>query len=179
MGAVKSIGVYAGSFDPPTNGHVWMIEEGAKLFGKLIVAIGINTEKKYTFTIEQRVEMLKSITKGMENVSIAHFENAFLANYAKSVGARFILRGIRDSKDYEYEKSVRSVNEDIDKGIMTVFLMPPARLSAVSSSLVKGLAGSSGWESAVRRYVPNIVVKYMVNLYGPSKKGSMIGFDND
>ncbi len=172
--------VYAGSFDPPTNGHVWMIKEGAKLFDKLIVAIGINPEKKYTFTIEERIKMLKSITKGMHNVSIKHFENKFLVDYARSVGAKFILRGIRDAKDYEYEKSMRSVNEDIDKGITTVFLMPPAKLSIVSSSLVKGLVGTSGWERVVKVYVPSIVVKYLKEKHEAiGKKGTMIGLEND
>ncbi|EQD53956.1 pantetheine-phosphate adenylyltransferase [mine drainage metagenome] len=174
------IGVYAGSFDPPTNGHVWMIKEGAKLFDKLIIAIGENSEKRYSFSIEQRIEMLKGITKGMDNVSVTYFENMFLVDYAKKIGAKFILRGIRDSKDYEYEKSIRSVNEDIGKSIMTVFLMPPNRLSAVSSSLVKGLVGTAGWERVVKGYVPSAVVGYLKAKYDPmSKKGAIIGMDNE
>ena len=176
----QSIGVYAGSFDPPTNGHVWMIKEGARLFDKLIIAIGVNPEKAYSFTIEQRMEMLKGITKGMDNISIRYFENMFLVDYAKKIGAKFILRGIRDSKDYEYEKSIRSVNENIGKSIMTVFLMPPSNLSSVSSSLVKGLVGASGWERVVKKYVPAIVVGYLKMKYEAiGKKGAMIGMDND
>ncbi len=176
----QSIGVYAGSFDPPTNGHVWMIKEGARLFDKLIIAIGVNPEKAYSFTIEQRVEMLKGITKGMDNISIRYFENMFLVDYAKKIGAKFILRGIRDSKDYEYEKSIRSVNENIGKSIMTVFLMPPNNLSSVSSSLVKSLVGTSGWERVVKKYVPAIVVSYLKTKYEAiGKKGAMIGLDND
>ncbi|MGC8538148.1 MAG: pantetheine-phosphate adenylyltransferase [Candidatus Micrarchaeia archaeon] len=178
--ARQSVGVYAGSFDPPTNGHVWMIKEGAKLFDNLIIAIGVNPEKAYSFTVEQRIEMLKGITRGMENVSIKYFENMFLVDYAKRIGAKFILRGIRDSKDYEYEKSIRSVNENIGKSIMTVFLMPPSQLSSVSSSLVKGLVGTSGWERVVKKYVPSIVVGYLKAKYeAVGKKGAMIGMDNE
>ncbi|MEM0202321.1 MAG: pantetheine-phosphate adenylyltransferase [Candidatus Micrarchaeaceae archaeon] len=176
----KTICVYAGSFDPPTNGHAWMINEGIKLFDKLIIAIGVNPEKKYAFTIEQRMAMLKDMTKGMPGISITSFENMFLVDYAKKAGAKFILRGIRDSKDYEYEKSIRSVNEDIDKEIMTVFLMPPNGLSAVSSSLIKGLVGTSGWEKVVRGYTPKIVVDYLKKRYETvGKKGTMMGMDNE
>ncbi|MGC8586505.1 MAG: pantetheine-phosphate adenylyltransferase [Candidatus Micrarchaeia archaeon] len=153
--------VYAGSFDPPTNGHLWMIQKGASIFDKLVVAIGINPSKTYTFTLEERIDMLKYITKDLRNVAVAHFENEFLVRYAKSIGAQFILRGIRDSSDYEYEKSMRSVNEDIEKSITTVFLMPPEKLSKISSSLVKGLVGTKDWERIVSSYVPKYIFNYL------------------
>ncbi|OWP54009.1 phosphopantetheine adenylyltransferase [Candidatus Micrarchaeum sp.] len=154
----KKIGVYAGSFDPPTNGHLWMISKAAKIFDKLIVAIGINSDKKYAFSVENRVRMLKSITKGMENIEVTSFKDMFLVDFAKKEGANFIVRGIRDLKDFEYEKSIRSVNEDIEAVILTVFLMPPSKLSAVSSSLVKGLVGNKNWENIVSKYVPGAVL---------------------
>ncbi|MGC9142396.1 MAG: pantetheine-phosphate adenylyltransferase [Candidatus Micrarchaeia archaeon] len=171
--------VYAGSFDPPTNGHLWMIEKGSQLFDRLIVAIGINSEKSYTFSVEERIEMLKEITKDISNVEITHFEDKFLVKYAKEIGAEFILRGIRDTKDYEYEKSMRSINEDIDKDITTIFLMPPEKLSKVSSSLVKGLVGSKGWEKIVAKYVPNIVLSYLKNRHTIKKSGSPLDIDKN
>jgi len=156
--ASKKIGVYAGSFDPPTNGHLWMILEAAKIFDELIVAVGVNSDKKYTFNVDDRIRMLKSITKGMKNIEVTNFKDMFLVDFAKKEGAGFIVRGIRDSKDFEYEKSIRSVNDDIDANILTVFLMPPPRLSAVSSSLVKGLVGNKNWEKIASKYVPSSVL---------------------
>ncbi|MGC8671725.1 MAG: pantetheine-phosphate adenylyltransferase [Candidatus Micrarchaeia archaeon] len=167
--------VYAGSFDPPTNGHLWMINKGASIFDKLVVAIGINPSKAYTFSLADRLDMLKHITKNLPNVEVAHFENEFLVRYAKNIGAQFILRGIRDSNDYEYEKSMRSVNEDIEKEITTIFLMPPDKLSKVSSSLVKGLVGTNGWERLVSNYVPNYVFSYLKRMNYRDKSSSLIG----
>jgi len=150
-------GIYAGSFDPATNGHVWMIEQGAKLFGELIVAIGINPAKEYAFSLDSRIEMLRNITAPFRNTSIDTFENQFLVNYAKSVRASFILRGIRSEGDYEYERVMRHVNSDLDPNVMTVFLMPPREIAEVSSSFVKGLVGPDGWRKTIKKYVPESV----------------------
>ena len=178
--ATEKIGVYVGSFDPPTNGHLWMIKQSAKIFDKLIVAIGVNSEKSYTFTLDQRKAMIKEITKGMSNISVTSFKDTFLVDFAKGVRAGFIVRGIRDSKDFEYEKNIRSVNEDINRDVLTVFLMPPAKLSAVSSSLVKGLVGNSGWEKIVSGYVPGYVLGYLKKEFAFSKRGGYpTGIDND
>lgn len=147
--------VYAGSFDPITNGHLWVIKEGIKLFEKLIVAIGINTEKKYTFSWKERHEMLQETTEQWRHcVWIDGFENKFLVNYAKSIGAQYILRGIRDEEDYKYERGIMHINGDIAPEIVTVFLMPPRELAEVSSSMVKGLVGPEGWQEIVKKYVP-------------------------
>ena len=152
-------GIYAGSFDPPTNGHLWMIEQGATLFDVLIVAIGTNPEKKYTFSLEARVEMLREIAKPYRNTTVDTFENQFLVNYAKSVGASYILRGIRSENDYEYERIMRHINSDLDPNILTVFLIPPREIAEISSSFVKGLVGPEGWEKTIKRYVPEPVHK--------------------
>ena len=151
--------VYAGSFDPVTRGHLWMIEQAAKLFDSLIVAVGDNYKKNYTFTLEQRVSFLESLTSGYSNIEVSHFTNEFLVNYAKRVGVNYIVRGIRNSQDYEFEKTMRHVNSDLDINITTVFLLPPRQFAEVSSSMVKGLVGSNGWEGVVTQYVPNIVLE--------------------
>lgn len=154
--------VYAGSFDPPTNGHLWMIAEAQQLFDELIVAIGANAEKRNTYTVSERRQMLEQVTAPFTNVRIDSFENDFLVNYAYSVGARFIVRGIRTGADYEYERAVRYINADLQPEIRTVFLMPPREIAEISSTMVKGLVGYKGWREMVGRYVPEAVYTKML-----------------
>lgn len=149
--------VYAGSFDPPTNGHLWMIERGLEMFDHLIVAIGNNPAKSYSFTVEERLELLRASTGCPERLVIAHFDNRYLVDYAKKMDAKYVLRGIRSPNDYEYERVMRHINADMAPEITTVFLMPPRDIAEVSSNMIKGLTGPSGWEDTVRRYVPKAV----------------------
>jgi len=149
--------VYAGSFDPITNGHLWMIENGAEFFDKLVVAVGTNPDKKSTFSLEERVDMLKRVTHDITNVTVDSFENQFLVHYAKSVNSKFILRGIRSQTDYESESGMRNINWDLNPSILPVFLMPPREILEISSSLVKGLIGPEHWEEVIERYVPRII----------------------
>ena len=149
--------VYAGSFDPPTNGHLWMIREAQALFDELIVAIGSNPEKKATYTVAERRRMLEDITASFPNVRIDSFENRFLVDYAHSVKAGYIVRGIRSASDYEYERTIRYINSDLQPEVSTVLLIPPREFAEVSSTLVKGLVGPEGWRDIIRRYVPDAV----------------------
>ena len=151
--------VYAGSFDPPTNGHLWMIERGLELFDTLIVAIGENPSKHYTFSVAQRLDLLRASTQPCERLVIAHFDNRYLVDYAKLMDADYILRGIRSPHDYEYERVMRHINSDMAPQINTVFLMPPRDISELSSNMVIGLTGPRGWEDNVRRYVPTPVLQ--------------------
>lgn len=151
--------VYAGSFDPPTNGHLWMIERGLEMFDRLIVAIGSNPAKNYTFSVEQRLELLRASVPSCERLVIAHFDNRYLVDYARQMGAEFILRGIRSAQDYEYERVMRHLNADMAPQVTTSFLMPPRDIAEVSSSMVKSLIGPAGWEDIVRRYVPAPVLE--------------------
>jgi pantetheine-phosphate adenylyltransferase len=139
-----------------------MIEQGVRLFDRLVVAIGINPGKKYTFTLEERLEMLRASTGRFRNLLVASFSNQFLINYAQSLRATHILRGIRSESDYEFERTMRNINGDLDPGICTVFLMPPRPIAEISSSMVKGLVGPSGWQNIVRRYVPVAVYKQLL-----------------
>ena len=151
--------VYAGSFDPPTLGHLWMIQEAQAMFDELVVAIGVNPEKRNTYTIAERQAMLQEITAAFPNVCIRVFENRFLVHYAREVSARFIVRGIRSAADYEYERSMRYINSDLAPEISTVFLMPPREIAEVSSTMVKGLVGPEGWRDTIRRYLPEAVYR--------------------
>ncbi len=159
-------GIYAGSYDPPTNGHLWMIEQGSKLFSKFFVAVGENSQKEYTFTAGERIAMLVGMCAEFKNVEVIQFENKFLVKYAESIGVDYILRGIRNEKDYTYERGMRYVNSNMNGTIQTLFMMSPRHLVEVSSSLVKGLVGSDGWEQVVREYVPESVYYRMLDKFG-------------
>jgi pantetheine-phosphate adenylyltransferase len=158
----QKLGVYAGSFDPLTVGHMWMIEEGARLFDQLVVAVGVNPDKKYTFPLEDRLNMLRESTTRFSNVSVDSLSNRYLIHYAQLVGATHVLRGIRTESDYEFERTMRNINGDLDAGICTVFLMPPRGIAEVSSSMVRGLIGPLGWRKIVRKYVPEPVYKRLL-----------------
>lgn len=161
--------IYAASFDPVTNGHVWMIEQGAQLFDELVVAIGINPEKQYTFSMQERLEFLRAATMPYLNVMVDVFENQYLVRYARAVQASYIIRGIRTEGDYEYERRMRYLNSDLDPDITTLFLIPPREIAEISSSAVKGLVGPEGWELVVARYIPSAVYEALVARFGAGK----------
>lgn len=158
MSNMKRRALYAGSFDPPTAGHIWMIREGVRLFDELVVAIGTNPEKQPLFSVPERLAMLRAATRGIKRVRFVNFDREFLIARARRIGAQFLLRGLRNKDDYEFERAMRHVNADIHPGITTVFLMPPREIAEVSSSMVKSLVGPRGWEKIVARYVPPVVL---------------------
>jgi pantetheine-phosphate adenylyltransferase len=162
---MRRIGVYAGSFDPPTLGHLWMIENGLRLFDQLIVAVGVNPDKKSSFSVEERVSMLRDSAGRNSRLQVRSFSNRYLIHYAQEVGATHILRGVRSVGDYEFERGMRNINSDLDSKICTVFLMPPRDIAEVSSSMVKGLVGPRGWQRMVRKYVPRPVYERMLKRY--------------
>src|SRR5258705_5428207 len=171
----KRLSVYAGSFDPLTIGHLWMIDQGLNLFDRLIVAVGINPDKMYTFPLAERLAMIRKSLKQYRNVSVTSFSNLYLIDYAQSIGATHILRGIRSESDYEYERTMRNINGDLDGEIGTVFLMPPRDIAEISSSMVKGLIGPAGWEAIVRDYVPKPVFDKLIKAYRARSKSKQVG----
>lgn len=134
-----------------------MIERGLEMFDRLIVAIGSNPSKSYSFSVEERLELLHASIESRDHLVIAHFDNRYLVDYAKKMDAKYILRGIRSPNDYEYERVMRHINADMAPEITTVFLMPPRDIAELSSSMIKSLTGPTGWEETVRRYVPTPV----------------------
>lgn len=150
--------VYAGSFDPITNGHLWVIEQGLLLFDKVVVAVGSNPEKSHTFSVDERVEMLKAVLKNYPRTEAAFLGDRILVRYAKSINADFMLRGIRSQRDYDYESGVWEINYSIEPTILAVFLKPPAKVAKISSSMVKELAHYKEW-GELRKYVPEAVYK--------------------
>ncbi len=161
----ERVAVYAGSFDPPTVGHVWMIERGMTIFDRLIVAVGTNPDKRTLFSVEERLAMLRETTQTHDRVNVTSFASRYLIEYAQSVGANFVLRGIRTMTDFEYERAMRHINADLCPDITTVFLMPPRAIAEVSSSMVKGLVGPAGWEELVARYVTPPVLRRLRELH--------------
>jgi pantetheine-phosphate adenylyltransferase len=128
--------LYPGTFDPPTNGHIDLIQRGSKLFDHLTVAILNNPVKDPLFTVEERAEMLRESTSELGNVSVATFEG-LMVEYARQIGASVVLRGIRAISDYEYEFRMALMNRRLAPEIETVFLQPAGRYSFISSRMVK------------------------------------------
>lgn len=149
----KGIALYPGSFDPPTNGHLDLIERGAKIFEELVVAILRNSEKNPMFTIGERLGMLRELTAYLKNVRIDTFDG-LMVEYAKSLNATCILRGIRAISDYEYELQMALMNRKLEPTLETVFMMPADKYSYVSSRLVREVAQAGG---PVRGLVPEVV----------------------
>jgi pantetheine-phosphate adenylyltransferase len=139
--SVKAL--YPGTFDPPTNGHVDLIQRGAKLFEHLTVAILNNPVKNPLFTVEERVEMLKEVSAPLPNVSVATF-GGMMVEFARQQGAMAVLRGIRAISDYEYEFQMALMNRRLAPEIETVFLQPAGRYSFVSSRMVKEVFSFGG-----------------------------------
>ncbi len=158
--------VYAGSFDPLTHGHLWMIAQGAALFDELVIAVGANPDKRYLFSAEERLAMLRECAGRYANVTIAEFTTQFLVHFARENGAQYLLRGIRDARDFDYERGMRQVNADLQPEIATVFLIPPRELAEVSASFVKGLIGLEGWPDVVARFVPEPVLRRLRERFG-------------
>lgn len=157
---MNTLAVYGGSFDPITNGHVWMIERSARLFDKVDVAVATNPDKRYTFTLDERVKMVEAVVDRIfGNVTVSWPGSAFLVDHAKTVYATHLVRGVRSAADFEYERTMRNVNGDICRDVETVLLVPPRELCEVSSSMVKGLVGPDGWEKIVARYVPHATLE--------------------
>jgi pantetheine-phosphate adenylyltransferase len=138
-----SIAIYPGSFDPVTNGHLDLIERGEKMFDKLIVAVLKNVEKVPLFSVSERVDMLREVTKKWDSVEIDVFEG-LLVDYARKRGAAVILRGIRAISDYEFELQMALMNRKLEPRLETVFMLPGESYSYLSSKLVREIAHLGG-----------------------------------
>ena len=136
--------VCPGSFDPPTEGHINIIERATKIFGKVIVAVSVNSKKKGTFSTRERIALLNEIFKGRKGIEIDSFEGRLLVDYVKSKKAQVILKGLRTIEDYEYEFQMALANKQIAPEIETVFMMAASKYSHISSSLIKEIISLGG-----------------------------------
>jgi len=133
------IAIYPGSFDPITYGHLDIIERGAKVFDKIIVAVLVNSSKKPLFSIEERKELIREATRAIPQVEVDSFEG-LLIDYVRRQNANVILRGLRAISDFEYELQIASINRKLSKEIETLFLMSNNKHSFISSGMVKEVA---------------------------------------
>jgi pantetheine-phosphate adenylyltransferase len=155
--SVKAL--YPGTFDPPTNGHIDLIQRGSKLFEHLTVGILKNPIKNPLFTVEERAEMLTESTAALGNVSVATFDG-LMVDFARQLGATAVLRGIRAISDYEHEFQMALMNRRLAPEIETVFLQPAGRYSFVSSRMLKEVFSFGGDVSGL---IPPNVLKRLRN----------------
>jgi pantetheine-phosphate adenylyltransferase len=149
----KVTAIYPGSFDPPTNGHLDLIQRGSKIFDELIVAVLRNPEKHPLFSVSERVSMLETLTDDYRNVRVDTFDG-LTVEYAARVEATCVLRGIRAISDYEYELQMALMNRKLRPELETVFMMPADKYSYLSSRLVREVAQLGG---AIKGLVPELV----------------------
>lgn len=135
--------IFAGSFDPPTNGHLDVVKRAAELFESIDVVISVNPDKKYMFTSDERVAMMKELVKDCSNVSVHAYEG-LIVNYARQNNAKVLIRGVRSSNDFAYEFELASMNQNLNPDIETVFLQSKEKYAIVKSSSIKELAKFGG-----------------------------------
>jgi pantetheine-phosphate adenylyltransferase len=153
---MKRIAVFPGSFDPITLGHVNVIERAAPLFDEIIVAIGVNTTKNYMFDLEQRKEWCTHAVKHLPQVTVALF-HTLTVEYCQEIGAQFILRGIRNGGDFEYERSIAHMNKSLFPKIETVLMFTDPQFAFVHSTIVREIIRNKG---DVSSFLPSHVQVY-------------------
>jgi pantetheine-phosphate adenylyltransferase len=151
------VAVYPGSFDPITLGHLNVIERVSRLFDRLIVAVGINTEKRPMFEVEERVELVRAATSHLGHVEVRTF-SGLAVEFAKSCGAQIMVRGVRPITDIPAELTMMMANRRLAPDVETLFMIADGELAHVSSSLIKQIAPLAG-EEELSRFLPREVVK--------------------
>ncbi len=150
------IAVFPGSFDPITLGHEDVVRRASQLFDKIIVAIGVNSSKKYMFLLKERKKMLEIVFSDLENVEVASF-HGLTADYCTKVGAKWILRGVRNSSDFEYECTISQMNKKLAPNLETTIFITSEEYSSISSTVVREIFANKGDVSA---FVPQVVSEF-------------------
>jgi pantetheine-phosphate adenylyltransferase len=150
---MERIAVFPGSFDPITRGHESIILRALPLFDRLIVAIGENSEKMSYFSLAQRINWIEKVFENVPEISVVSYQG-LTVDYCRSVQARFILRGLRTSADFEFERSIGQINKNLNPDIETVFLLTTPEYTALNSSIVRDIIRNGGDAS---RFVPEAV----------------------
>lgn len=134
---MKKKAIFPGTFDPFTIGHHSLVKRSLELVDEIVIAIGVNDSKKYYFSLEKRIEMIRTLYKGSDRITVGSY-NGLTVDYAKETGASFIVRGIRSVNDFEYEKTIADMNRNIS-GIETFILFTEPNLTHISSTIVREL----------------------------------------
>lgn len=148
---MERIAVFPGSFDPFTIGHESIVRRALSLFDKIIIAIGLNTNKPDFFPIEKRIQWIKEVFEFDEKVSVFNY-NGLTIEFCRKMNARFIIRGLRTASDFDYERSIALVNQAMDSGIETLFMLTSPEYSAITSTLVRDIIRHGGDAS---KFLPN------------------------
>lgn len=135
--------LFPGTFDPITNGHIDIIRRALPLFDKLIIGIGVNSNKQPMFDTPQRLEWIRKIFRNEEKIEVASY-TGLTTNFCKEVGANYILRGIRYVSDYEYEKAIADMNRILEPGVETIFITSSPQFSTISSTLIRDVIRNGG-----------------------------------
>ena len=154
---MNKIAIYPGTFDPVTHGHVDLIRRGIKIFDRLIVTVAHNPDKNPLFTVSERMDMLKEITKDMGNVEVGNF-GGLLVDYVRIKEANVVLRGVRAFSDFEYEFQMALTNRKLSPETETIFMMPNESFSYISSKIIKQIASMNG---DISKFVPEVVEEYL------------------
>ena len=139
---MQKIGVFPGSFDPITKGHESIILKAIPLFDKVVIAIGINNTKKYLFSLEERIKFIKDSFLDAPNIEVVTY-SGLTVDYCESIGSKHLIRGIRNSNDFEFERGIAQVNHKL-KQIDTVFFISDGDISGISSSIVRDVYQNGG-----------------------------------
>jgi len=150
---MKSIAIFPGSFDPITLGHVSVVKRSLGLFDELIIAIGINADKKQMFTVEQRKAWIELVFKNEKKIKVATYEG-LTVDFCQKKNAQFILRGLRTAADFEFERGIGQINRKLDPNIETVFLLTEAQYTPITSSIVRDVLRNGGDVSTM---VPDVL----------------------
>lgn len=137
------IAVFPGSFDPITSGHVDLVRRALPLFDKIIIAIGVNSQKQTLFSLEQRMTWIKAVFAEDPKIEVDWFEN-LTAHYCSRIGARYLLRGLRNASDFDYEKTISQLNHIVGDGLETIFLISDPAYSHISSTIVREIIKGGG-----------------------------------
>jgi pantetheine-phosphate adenylyltransferase len=140
---MKRIAIFPGSFDPFTNGHLDVVQRGAALFDEIVIAIGNNSNKKRAWEVEEMERIIAGVFKDQPNISVQSYKG-LTADFARQVGAQFLLRGLRNTTDFEYENTIAQANRHVNKDLETVFLITSPHLAAISSTIIREIHSYGG-----------------------------------
>ncbi len=150
---MSKVAVFPGSFDPITVGHLALVKRALPLFDKIIVAIGQNSQKKYLFSLDQRISWLNAVFADEPKVEVDFFEN-LTAHYCRKIGAKYLLRGLRNASDFDYEKTISQMNAIVGNGIETIFLISEPEHSHISSTIVREVIK---WGGDASPFIPSTI----------------------